>query len=427
MSCYQVGSEYRLTFEQTPTPARRFLPPSSSSASSSKHDALFSNRPAFRTTQGSQAYASTQASRFQNGSIEGKDEIDTSFGEDDTSTGLTTRHTATQRRSRYNDISDDSQELSDKHESDAYDEGSSPNQNMPRFRSTGLPLQSTKTASKSDDITGFFEDLDSPPPRKRRKHSPPDQGIEEGSSDAREHLGDNGLTESHNERYIPSALSATDDDMPDGARKGDRTDQESPEISPIAITTVSTRFRIPNHFTEKQNHATSRPSFRPSLNKSPASVAQAASTYLPQTFSPSRRRGKQGYVPGGAAEKVRNWVLDLAAEESQAADLRSEIVQVRQVQRDRSRRCLTVITEDETKMLLVAQQGKGPAEADNRRMMSKIGQGSQIVLKGAGTRWALTLGQHGGASADLHKVDVLNVYVLWDVLDAGEMAVDNAG
>ena len=108
---------------------------------------------------------------------------------------------------------------------------------------------------------------------------------------------------------------------------------------------------------------------------------------LPDIFSPSKRRGKHDYLPGGNAELVRNWVLNVAANETPSPRPGKDVIVVDRVHRDISNRLLTIYDEAGVEWLLPTQHadsrvGKG---AD----LAAVHSGSKILIKGQATNWSI--------------------------------------
>jgi hypothetical protein len=121
--------------------------------------------------------------------------------------------------------------------------------------------------------------------------------------------------------HLPDSNSDSASDLP-----------SSPIVAPInRASTKPSRFKHPdpissshnllNHQTNTPTTTTKRPSFRPL----PIHNSASDSTHmnLPHSFSPSRRRGGgrgTSYLPGGAADMVRGWVVGLAGAASAGSE-----------------------------------------------------------------------------------------------------------
>lgn len=110
---------------------------------------------------------------------------------------------------------------------------------------------------------------------------------------------------------------------------------------------------------------------------------------LPDIFSPSRRKGKREYLPGGNAELVRSWILNVAAKESQGVSLLEETITATKVQRDTSGRFVIVADANGARWLLPEQQQNSLAGL--RPDWSDLGVGSTLLIKGEATRWSLQI------------------------------------
>ncbi|EXJ89841.1 hypothetical protein A1O3_02908 [Capronia epimyces CBS 606.96] len=130
---------------------------------------------------------------------------------------------------------------------------------------------------------------------------------------------------------------------------------------------------------------------------------------LPDIFSPSRRKGKRDYVAGSSADLVRSWILNISAEEKQAASIPDMTIVVQNVMKDSSGRFVVVVDEDGSQWLLPAQHQK--ESAGRKTTWAELGLGTRILLKGQSTRWSLRL---ESASKDL------SVAAYWELLSRGE-------
>ena len=136
-----------------------------------------------------------------------------------------------------------------------------------------------------------------------------------------------------------------------------RIDDDKLRSSPELVTpTMPTRFKIPLTKTDTMQSAQQRSAFRPFAKDSHLNaVAEHA---LPDAFSPSRRKGQKSYTPGGLADAVRNWVLNVAAEESQLKRA-EETVNLESAVMDRSGRAIVANDDNGNRWILVGDQPSG--------------------------------------------------------------------
>ncbi|KAK4939577.1 hypothetical protein LTR10_020183 [Elasticomyces elasticus] len=130
----------------------------------------------------------------------------------------------------------------------------------------------------------------------------------------------------------------------------------------------------------------SRTVFRTNLEEGP-SVSTATVPVLPDVFSPSRRKGRRDFLPGGSAEQVRKWVLDIAAQDSITQTLPDDIITISETQLDDSGRFAVVRDDTGSHWLLPEQQQK--SGLGGKMDWHCLRRSSQILVKGQATKWAL--------------------------------------
>ena len=133
------------------------------------------------------------------------------------------------------------------------------------------------------------------------------------------------------------------------------------------------------------------PKTKPIFKPPPLPQNRLDSTPLPDTFSPSRRRGKRDYIQGGYADTVRNWVLELGtsiAKPSSSSSGQARSLRVASVQHDVEGRCATIQDEQGEGYLLVSQEPQSDA--------SSVEVGSVVEISGEGTSWRIGLGDVAG-------------------------------
>ena len=182
----------------------------------------------------------------------------------------------------------------------------------------------------------------------------------------------------HKVATLPKDASDLDSDVDDFI-------PSSPSHNRVSTSTIP-RFKTP------AAPASELPKTKPTFKPPPLPQGRPNSTFLPDTFSPSRRRGKRDYVPGGYADTVRNWVLELGtsiAKPSSSGQART--LRVANVRHDVEGRCATIQDERGEEYLLVSQQQQSDA--------SSVEVGAVVEITGEGTSWAIGLGgfvdQHG--------------------------------
>ena len=154
---------------------------------------------------------------------------------------------------------------------------------------------------------------------------------------------------------------------------------------PAEQSTKTARFR-PAALGIGQTSLAPRTVFKVELEE--GQTAQLGSkSVLPDIFSPSRRKGKREYIPGGSAELVRRWVLGVSAQDSLSAGLPEISITVSQVQIDSSGRFGIVIDETGLQWLLPDQQRKAGIGCDSD--LNGLRPGSRVLLKGQATKWPL--------------------------------------
>ena len=181
--------------------------------------------------------------------------------------------------------------------------------------------------------------------------------------------------------------------------------------------TLRSRFRTPRP--QKSASHTTKPFFKVPAVQLLASEKTTNSLLLPETFSPSRRQGRHDYVPGGAAETVRSWILGLTATETKQSLDETRQIEVRHARLDRTRRCVVVTTTTDERWLLVNHRGgRMEPAADSLDDISAVQEGSIVLIKGTSTNWKIPpYMELTGGVRTLTKE--LNVAVLWEIQSRG--------
>ncbi|KAI1612403.1 hypothetical protein EDD36DRAFT_418574 [Exophiala viscosa] len=321
----------------TPAPTRRFLPASSLRSSSSAAGTV--RKTPFQTSRTTQAPFSTPSSttvaRFQRG-ITQKDEIDSSYDDDD--------------------------------------ETESPDLSRRRVKATiddivGAETEDVALASPLLQRTKRFQ-----PPTKKRKVSQ----VEPKHGEP--------ITISSSPEYDnPDDYEAHDGTQHAGSDIEDTNLDDLLQVTDTEMSSKPARFKPPNADLI-ESIPLSRTVFRTNLEEG-QSVSTATAPVLPDVFSPSRRKGKRDFLPGGSAELVREWVLDIAAQDSITHNLPEDIITITSTRIDDSGRFAVVRDDTGSQWLLPEQQQK--AGLGGKMDWRHLRRDSQILLKGQATKWAL--------------------------------------
>ncbi|KEF62939.1 uncharacterized protein A1O9_00913, partial [Exophiala aquamarina CBS 119918] len=328
-----------------PAPTRRFLPASTSLAAKSSGPASIS-RNAFQTSRSTQLLSSgppsTSTPRFQRrpGTFT-RDEIDTSFDdEDDTLTFLPSRSTA-KEHDFAESIDDYLQEQS------------------PLLHRTQL-------------------DPSTPATNKRKVFHPPDQKREPitiSSSPEYEEQDEDEHPAPHQAPNLPVAQWSSEGSLVEAIKSPDQRE----------VTTAS-KFKdtMPG---PRPIASVAKSAFR-SLSKMSSGPQINAGADLPDVFSPSKRNGKHDYLANGNAELVRQWVLNIAAQQSQVSQQQREIM-VAEVRPDSSRRFVIVLTADGSEWLIPGRYQESRTFLQSG--LDGIRPGTKLALKSEATRWMVPI------------------------------------
>lgn len=166
------------------------------------------------------------------------------------------------------------------------------------------------------------------------------------------------------------------------------SDIEDAALPELRTPQTTSRFKsvAPIHHTDGLINL-SKPAFR-ALSTN-ARLDLEASMVLPDAFSPSRRKGKREYDPGGLADTVRSWVLGAATEEVQRDKRTERRLAVRHAKADSSGRAVLVIDEDGQQWLLVGKHD-GMDRLSSRRAAEGIRKEASVVIRGTSTTWAVS-------------------------------------
>lgn len=380
----------------------------------------------------------TSIARFRN-PARLKDEIETSFEEaDQSSPRLPSRSRFSSSVSRGRDVIDDLE--------DDDGDGLRGNESPPRSRrgaaaeveDGGLAdleflerLRGTRASARvrdHDTLTSSSEESDNPATpaasRKRRRlenRTDHDSNWLEAGEHQAEHIALHRTTGSEQDDGLEEASS--DSDLPSSPLASASASAHPPGV-------ISSRFRLSNPTSLHHTTPTStahRPSFRPQPDHLAASVTLPV--HLPIAFSPSRRRGGRGreYLPGGAADTVRNWILGLGAAEEQVQRRGQGVRSVEKVEvaetvgREGGAGFSMVKDKAGRRWVLVGAEGTGTADGSvlSNTARKRIGVGRTVGVK---MGWDVTLSGDGADGQDRHgdcgNEEVWKIAVLWDVLGA---------
>lgn len=312
--------------KQTPAPARRFVHPSSSStqpAASVKKSA-----PPFFQARASGVSASpySRASQFSARGPSQKDEIITSFGDDQKSP-----------------LSHDKPHTAFVDDEVHYDE------------------------EAEDDW--LRADFGTPMPKRRK------------------------VTRRQAAASEPIQISSSPSDT--APQSPDLSDAEDRNLSAIGYATPQTtsRFRTPVALLTAEDTRPSKPAFKP-IDHGSLALGNMNSV-LPEAFTPSRKKGKPDYVPGGLADTLRSWILQVSTDESQRDGKDEPDILVKEAALDRSGRVIAISADDERQWLLTGPQ-PWSSSSISKDSVTRISERGKVVVHGTSTHWHVpleTLGQ----------------------------------
>ena len=175
------------------------------------------------------------------------------------------------------------------------------------------------------------------------------------------------------------------------------SDVEDAALFELRTPQTTSRFRsvAPIHHTDRLSNV-SKPAFR-ALSTN-VRLDLEAGMVLPDAFSPSRRKGKREYDPGGLADTVRSWVLGAASEELQRGKRIERRLAVQHAKVDTNGRAVAA-TDDEGQQWLLIGRHDGMDRTSNRRAAERIQKEGSVVIRGASTIWAV-------ADAEARQVQV---------------------
>jgi hypothetical protein len=357
---------------KTPAPSRRFLPPGTSSLgkqsqSSGKAQGLSSGSQRKFVTP----YASSVSTvRFTGFSGRGKEEIDTSFEDDEASSPAPTHRFYTPIATASVDLINDD------------GDGSPLLYREERDDEVRDPAYSRTRAEHADRDLGCNTIDFETPLKKRRKLS-----MSEVCDD---------VISTYSSPNLKAILAEDESDNDRGDHDGKETTvvrDENRITSNTATLALPKRFRMLNSGAAGIQRPQTGPTFRPFPQDGQGQVE--ADLALPDAFSPSRKKGKVDYVSGGLASTARSWILGIAGEESQRRSRHHTRIKVKEVCMDRSGRAVHVIASDEAEYVLAAEQGDGGVVASTAHRTRIIEKG-ELSLRGTSTTWQLPVAQGNG-------------------------------
>jgi hypothetical protein len=225
------------------------------------------------------------------------------------------------------------------------------------------------------------------------------------------------------EKDHPTQISRDEDLLANITSNKPLEDAEPPaaesedEIGSSPIGTVSattaTRFRIPTPAVFPMPRSSTRPAFKLPPAQNVVSPGQSATLSLPDAFSPSRRRSKKDYIPGGSADTVRNWVLALAAEESKTTQIYTESFRVVRISDGHhENRCVLVEDENGRKWALINESTKVGSDS----VLRKVTVGCSVGIRIGNTVPNLQLDIHGPGQTSV-PANEWSLGIMWDVLE----------
>jgi len=334
-------------------------------------------RNPFQTSRPTQLLSSgpppTSTPRFQRRpGIFARDEIDTSFDEDeDDDDG---NNNLALLPSRYTAKSRNFPELIDGY----------PQEQSPLLHRTSEKgrIGPEDSGSKTEyDITEAQHDLNpaTPVAKKRKVFHVPSKKREPITISSSPEI------EEQHENEDDLVLVQTLDSPTDKWLSEDDLDEIINSPDPREMTTAS-RFKDSASYLKATN-PTAKSAFR-SFPKMSSVPQISHGSDLPDIFSPSKRNGRRDYVPSGNAELVRNWVLDIAAQQSQGSQQRREIV-IAKVKPDSTRRFIIVLDTEGCEWLVPGEYRESRSSLQSG--LGSICPGMKLVFKSEATRWTVPI------------------------------------
>ncbi|RMD42387.1 hypothetical protein DV735_g2710, partial [Chaetothyriales sp. CBS 134920] len=167
-------------------------------------------------------------------------------------------------------------------------------------------------------------------------------------------------------------------------------DPDSPS-SRRATARHGSRFKmVPSQAMPLRDDTENKPVFRQPDPK--LQIAAEMATVLPDAFTPSRRKGKKEYLPGGLADSIRNTVLGIALEISQTSGQRQgTLVSVKSAHADASGRAILATSQDGHYWILPALRSRRGESEELSQQVRSI-RSSGFLLFGSASYWPLPNG-----------------------------------
>ena len=264
---------------------------------------------------------------------------------------------------------------------DAIDEEDVEPTNTYRVRQVRHDIDSDSDSDSNRDIDVAFgggealhHGIDTPLP-KRRKLSERHQSSEEPLLMSSSPAG-------------PVAIESDAHEMTD--EYSDLDDHDTSPSREARTHQPTSRFKMKTSAPPFLTNVEQKPVFRP-----PDSVSHLATeitTVLPEAFTPSRKKGKKDYVPGGLADTIRNTVLGIATEAGRKAGLDERLIHVENASLEYSGRAILAIDSQNVQWILPSQHDRGRPEGLIEKL-EKIQTSGLVVISGNATNWALPLGE----------------------------------
>ncbi|RMZ84481.1 hypothetical protein DV738_g724, partial [Chaetothyriales sp. CBS 135597] len=188
----------------------------------------------------------------------------------------------------------------------------------------------------------------------------------------------------------PASDANASDDGGNDSSSDLELDPDSPSGKPTTATARhGSRFKMmPSQATPLLVDTEYKPVFRqpdPKLH-----LAAEMATVLPDAFTPSRRKGRKEYLPGGFADSVRNAVLGIATEISQTGGQPpGTIVLVKSARVDASGRAIIATSHDGDHWVLPALPSRrGESEEPCQQVRSITASGGFLLFSSA-SHWPL--------------------------------------
>ena len=163
------------------------------------------------------------------------------------------------------------------------------------------------------------------------------------------------------------------------------TDDNSPSksiVTPRRTSRFVTRTAAPPQLDSREQ----KPVFRPPDH--PSHLATEITSVLPEAFTPSRKKGKNDYIPGGLADTIRNMVLGIATEAAQRGGLDEKIISIESATLDSCSRAVLAIDRDGVQWVLAGDQDRSRSDGLAEKL-TRLKTSGKIAVLGKATQWSL--------------------------------------